>query len=117
MGLRAGPERENRLSPSQTLTLLIYRKQKAHFLELLLLLPSSARVPTFRFTFSLVIVLLTDCCRKTVARPTNLAQVSQSRLGEMSRDSSKPYFARGRPGDPLIILSERVSRPGERGLA
>ncbi|QCD87373.1 hypothetical protein DEO72_LG3g1907 [Vigna unguiculata] len=54
---------------------------------------------------------------KTVARPANLAQASQSRLGEMNRDSPKPYYARGRPGDPLIILNERASRPGERGLA
>jgi len=45
-----------------------------------------------------------NCCRKTVARPANLAQVSQSRLGEMNRDSPKPYYARGRPGEPLIIF-------------
>jgi len=29
------------------------------------------------------------CCRKTVARPDNLAQASQSRLGEMDRDSPR----------------------------
>ena len=56
-------------------------------------------------------------CRKIVARLANLAQASQSCLGEMNRGSPKPYYARGRPGDPLIILSERASRPSERGLA
>ena len=47
---------------------------------------------------------------ETVARPVNLAQASQSRLGETNRDSPKP-------DDPLKILSEQASRPGERGLA
>jgi len=42
-----------------------------------------------------------NCCRKTVARPANLAQASQSRLGEMNRDSPKPVCTKGRPGDPL----------------
>ncbi|QCD90156.1 hypothetical protein DEO72_LG4g1110 [Vigna unguiculata] len=51
-----------------------------------------------------------------VARPVNLAQASQSRLGETNRDSPKPVCARGRPGDPLKFLSERASRPGERGM-
>ena len=54
-----------------------------------------------------------DCCRKTVARPANLAQASQSRLGEMSRGSPKPYYARGRLGDPLIIF-ERASISSKR---
>ncbi|QCE13704.1 hypothetical protein DEO72_LG11g700 [Vigna unguiculata] len=52
-----------------------------------------------------------------VARSVNLAQASQSRLGETNGDSPKPVCARGRPGDPLKFLSERASRPGERGLA
>jgi len=38
---------------------------------------------------------------ETVARPINLAQASQSHLGETNRDSPKPVCARGRPGDPL----------------
>ncbi|QCE15550.1 hypothetical protein DEO72_LG11g2561 [Vigna unguiculata] len=50
---------------------------------------------------------------KTVARPANLAQASQSRLGEMSRGSPKPYYARGRLGDPLIIF-ERASISSKR---
>jgi len=54
---------------------------------------------------------------ETVARPVNLAQASQSRLGETNRDSPKPACARGRSGDPLKILSEQATRPGERGLA
>jgi len=53
---------------------------------------------------------------ETVARPVNLAQARKSRLGETNRDSPKPICARGRSGDPLKILSEQASRPGERGL-
>ncbi|QCD89692.1 hypothetical protein DEO72_LG4g638 [Vigna unguiculata] len=53
----------------------------------------------------------------TVAIPVNLAQASQSRLGETNRDSPKPVCAKGRPGDPLKFLSEQTSRLGERGLA
>jgi len=41
------------------------------------------------------------CCRKIVARPDNLAQASQSRLGEMNRDSPKPFYAKGHSGDQL----------------
>ncbi|QCE06132.1 hypothetical protein DEO72_LG9g1143 [Vigna unguiculata] len=52
-----------------------------------------------------------------VVRPVNLAQASQSRLGETNRDSPRPVYARGCPSDPLFILSERASCPGERGLA
>ncbi|QCE03030.1 hypothetical protein DEO72_LG8g1047 [Vigna unguiculata] len=59
-------------------------------------------------------VLYEPISRKTMARPANLAQASQSRLGETNRDSPKPFYARGRPGDPLFFLSERASRPGER---
>ncbi|QCD96157.1 hypothetical protein DEO72_LG6g859 [Vigna unguiculata] len=29
----------------------------------------------------------------------------------------EPFCAKGRPGDQLDFLSERVPRPGERGLA
>ena len=54
---------------------------------------------------------------ETVAIPVNLAQASQSRLGETNRDSPKPVCAKGHPGDPLKFLSEQTSRPGERGLA
>jgi len=57
------------------------------------------------------------CCRKVVARSANLAQASQSRLGETNKDSPKPFYARGRLGDPLFILSERASYPSKRGLA
>ncbi|QCD98995.1 hypothetical protein DEO72_LG7g274 [Vigna unguiculata] len=38
-------------------------------------------------------------------------------LGETNRGSPRPVYASGRPGDPLLILSERAFRPGERGLA
>jgi len=31
------------------------------------------------------------CCRKTVARPDNLAKASQSRLCETNRDSPKAF--------------------------
>jgi len=58
-----------------------------------------------------------DCCRKIVARPANLAQASQSRLGEIDRDSSKPLLRERLPRRPAQFLSEQVSRPGERGLA
>ena len=34
------------------------------------------------------------CYRKTVARPVNLAQASQSRLGKMNKDSPRTLFAR-----------------------
>jgi len=48
------------------------------------------------------------CCRKTVARPDNLAQVSQSRLGEMDRDSPRP-FLRDRSPRRLAQFSERAN--------
>ena len=54
---------------------------------------------------------------ETVARPVNLAQVSQSRLGETNEGSPKSVCARGRLGDPFKFLSERASRPGDRGVA
>jgi len=46
-------------------------------------------------------VSVSGCYRRTVARPDNLAQASQSRLGGTNRDSSKPFCAKGRPGDLL----------------
>jgi len=58
-----------------------------------------------------------DCCKRIVARLVNLAQASQSRLGDMNRDSPSTFCAKGRPGDQLGFLSERAPRPGERGLA
>ena len=57
------------------------------------------------------------CYRRTVARHVNLAQASQSRLGEMNRELAQDFCKKGRPGDQLGFLSERASRPGERGLA
>ncbi|QCD86897.1 hypothetical protein DEO72_LG3g1426 [Vigna unguiculata] len=42
---------------------------------------------------------------ETVARPVNLAQASQTRLGETNGDSPKPVCTRGRPGDPLSFLA------------
>ena len=54
---------------------------------------------------------------ETVARPVNLAQASQSGLGETNRDPPKTVCTRGRLGDPLKFLSKRASRTGERGLA
>ncbi|QCD92859.1 hypothetical protein DEO72_LG5g928 [Vigna unguiculata] len=73
-------------------------------------------------------IRLSNCCApgssvetsttgETVAIPVNLAQASQSRLGETNRDSPKPVCAKGRPGDPLKFLNEQTSCPGERGLA
>jgi len=53
---------------------------------------------------------------ETVARRVNLAQAGQARLGETNRGSPRPVYASGRPGDPLLILSERASRLSERGL-
>jgi len=50
-----------------------------------------------------------------VARPTNLAQASQSRLGVMNRDSPKPYYVRGCPGDPLIIFERANISPRRKG--
>jgi len=52
-----------------------------------------------------------------MARHVNLAQASQSRLGETNRDLPRLACARGRSGDPLKNLSEQVTCPGERGLA
>jgi len=48
---------------------------------------------------------------ETVAIPVNLAQARQSGIRPNS------FYARGRPGDPLNVLSEQTTRPGERGLA
>jgi len=53
------------------------------------------------------------CCRKTVARPANLAQVSQSRLGKTNRDSPKPFCAKRSPRRPALLF-ERVSISSRR---
>jgi len=52
-----------------------------------------------------------------VARPVNLAQASQSRLGEMNRELAQDFCVKGRPGDQLGFLSEQASCPSERVLA
>ncbi|QCD86094.1 hypothetical protein DEO72_LG3g615 [Vigna unguiculata] len=54
---------------------------------------------------------------KTVARPANLTQASQSRLGEMDKDSPKPFLRERSPRRPAQFFSERISRPSERDLA
>ena len=48
-----------------------------------------------------------------MARLVNLAQAGQSRLGEMSRDLPKPFYAKGRLGDPLFFLSEYLAQARE----
>ncbi|QCD89955.1 hypothetical protein DEO72_LG4g907 [Vigna unguiculata] len=50
-----------------------------------------------------------------MARPVNLAQAGQSRLGEMNRDSPKPYYANGRPGDPLMNFERASISPRREG--
>jgi len=58
--------------------------------------------------FSMLVWLgMNGCCRKSVARSDNLAQASLSRLGEMSRGSPRPFYARGRWGNQLKF--ERAS--------
>ena len=49
-----------------------------------------------------------NCCRKPVARLVNLAQAGQSRLGEMNRDSPKPFLRKRSPRRPTILF-ERAS--------
>ncbi|QCD99323.1 hypothetical protein DEO72_LG7g604 [Vigna unguiculata] len=58
-----------------------------------------------------------NCCRKTVVRPDNLAQASQSRLGEMDRGSPRPFLREGSLKRPTQFLSERASRSSEERLA
>ena len=61
---------------------------------------------------------MNGCRRKTVARSDNLAQESLSRLGEMSRGSPRPFYARGRLGDQLSFERASVSlRRGESRLS
>jgi len=64
------------------------------------------------WTFKYVVLDWCGCyCRKIVARPDNLAQVSQSRLGEMDRDSPKSFYANVRLGDQLNFwASERLAQ-------
>ena len=58
-----------------------------------------------------------DCCRRTVAKPVILAQASQSRLGEMNRDSPGSFLRERSSRRPARLLSEQATRPGERDLA
>ncbi|QCD97715.1 hypothetical protein DEO72_LG6g2427 [Vigna unguiculata] len=52
---------------------------------------------------------------ETVARPVNLAQASQSRLGEKNRGSPRPIYASGRPGDPLLVFERASISPRREG--
>ncbi|QCD78641.1 hypothetical protein DEO72_LG1g2277 [Vigna unguiculata] len=53
-----------------------------------------------------------------VARADNLAQASLPRLGEMSRDSPRPFHASGRLGDQLSFERASISlRRGESHLS
>ncbi|QCD86762.1 hypothetical protein DEO72_LG3g1288 [Vigna unguiculata] len=97
--------------PTPQLELILFSYRSA-VLPVLQVHHSSYCAPRFR-----VEVLLAPFPGEIVARLVNLAQTSQSCLGETNRDSPKPVCAKGRPGDPLKFLSERTSRPGERGLA
>jgi len=54
---------------------------------------------------------------RTVASADNLAQASLPRLGKISRGSPKTFHASCRSGDQTLILSEKMSRSGEGGLA
>ncbi|QCE15503.1 hypothetical protein DEO72_LG11g2514 [Vigna unguiculata] len=102
------------------MTLHLQRRKYTDKIIILALEPqsssTSARVPTFRESRSAWSLFCSRNCksgsravvlrssvskdlyepisRKTVARPANLAQASQSRLGETNRDSPKPLFAR-----------------------
>ncbi|QCD83956.1 hypothetical protein DEO72_LG2g4305 [Vigna unguiculata] len=53
----------------------------------------------------------------TVARPVNLAQASQSRLGEMKQGASLRPLHEKSPRRLAQLLSEQATRPGERDLA
>jgi len=57
----------------------------------------------------LVWIGMCDCCREIVARSDNLAQASLPRLGEMSRDSHRPFHASGRSGNRLSFERASVS--------
>jgi len=66
----------------------------------------------------LVRIGMCGCCREIVARSDNLAQASLSRLGEMSRDSPRPFHARSRPSDQLSFERVNISlRRGESRLS
>jgi len=54
---------------------------------------------------------------RTVTRPVNLVQASQSRLSEMKQGARLGLLRERSPKRPARRLSERASRPGERGLA
>jgi len=53
----------------------------------------------------------------TVARPVNLAQASQSRLGEMKQGANLGPLHEKSPRRLAQLLSEQATRPGERDLA
>jgi len=54
---------------------------------------------------------------QVVANTDNLAQASWPHLGEMSRGSPRVFYASCRSGDQTLVLSERMSRLGRKGLA
>jgi len=55
------------------------------------------------------------CCRKTVTRPVNLAQASQSRLGETNRDSPKPLLRERSPRRPALYFERASISPRREG--
>ena len=52
-----------------------------------------------------------------MARPVNLAQASQSRLGKMKQGASLGPLHEKSPRRLAQLLSEQTTRPGERDLA
>jgi len=54
---------------------------------------------------------------RTVARPVNLAQASQSRLSEMKQGARLELLREKSPRRLAQLLSEQATRPGERDLA
>jgi len=70
-------------------------------------------MPGFVWLFCFACVWLMQV--RTMARADNLAQASLPRLGEMSRDSLRPFHASGRSSNQLSF--ERASRSGEGSLA
>jgi len=54
---------------------------------------------------------------RTVARPVNLAQASQSRLSEMKQRARLELLREKSPRRLAQLLSEQATRPGERDLA
>jgi len=54
---------------------------------------------------------------EAVARPVGVAQARQSRLGETIRGSPRSVMRVVAQATRSLFLSERASRPGEKGLA